>query len=83
MKDGIVIFHSFCKSEVPLAFRFLCEYLLFELTLVVACVHVRNCNISSEMVGFTNNNIIIAWSQEVSYSYCDYSHHCASEIKSV
>lgn len=55
---------------------FVCEYLLFKFTLVVACVYIPNYDIISfEMVGFTNNNII-AWSQEV--SYCDCSHHCAS-----
>lgn len=57
---------------------FVCEYLLFKLMLVVACVYVSNYDIVSfEMVGFMNNNII-AWSQEVSCSYCDYSHHCTS-----
>lgn len=26
------------------------------------------------------NNYIIAQTQEVSYSYCDYSHHCTSGV---
>lgn len=57
---------------------FVCEYLLFKLTLVAACVYVPNYNIISfEMVGFMNNDII-AWSQEVSYIYCDCSHCCTS-----
>lgn len=38
---------------------FVCEYLLFKFTLVVACVYIPNYDIISfEMVGFTNNNII-------------------------
>lgn len=41
-------------------------------------MYLINYNIISfEMVGFMNNNII-AWSQEVSHSYCDCSHHCTS-----
>lgn len=46
--------------------------------LFVACVYVSNYGIVSfEVVGFMNNTIL-AWSQEASCSYCDYSHHCTS-----